>query len=76
MKIIPKLNKSDCMMIEGIDFISSNEILLLIFSSQIYYKRIEKFMDYLDKKIFDKKMRNIDYTWETIDTDAIYYICM
>lgn len=49
-------------MIEGIDFISSNEILLLIFSSQIYYKRIEKFMGYLDKKIFDKKMRNIDYT--------------
>lgn len=76
MKIIPKLNESDCMMIEGIDFISSNEILLLIFSSQIYYKRIEKFMGYLDKKIFDKKMRNIDYTWETIDTDAIYYICM
>lgn len=65
-------------MIEGLDFISSNEILLpYVLISNLLQKNREVYGSFRCLSFpFDKKMQNIDHTWETIDTRTIYYICI
>lgn len=63
-------------MIKGLDFISSNEILLpYVLISNLLQKNREVYGSFRCLSFpFDKKMQNIDHTWETIDRLELFII--